>query len=341
MRKKIIFPQENVMTTKGQYMMKAVSISLWFNIALFIFKLVALIVVHSLAIATDFAITVVGLTVSIILYNFLKLSMRPADLLHNYGYGKVEHVCEAMEGIVLLGIAGIMSFQAFATLFRPTHVTFPWIGFASSVLSLTLNFIGAFFILQLARKSSSPAVRAEGVHYTLEGFISTAIAIAFIVTILLRQSRYSYIEPYIDPVITILVSIAISLPSIKLTRQAFVNLLDVSIEEPSKMEAVVRLAQHADYYCNFKDIKTRTAGHKKFIEMKIIMPRDMSFSKAHKIVSKIEKDIAAGVPNSEVTVTMIPCSKDCGLIQDNKLCPYLNLEDKMFSELRHLQKEDK
>lgn len=308
---------------KARYMIQAALISLWFNVALFVFKLAALIIVHSLAIVTDFAITVVGLTVSAILYSSLKLSIRPADLLHNYGYGKVEHVCEAMEGVVLLGIAAIMSFQALAAFFRPTHITFPWIGFASSTLSLTLNFVGAFFIFQLARKSSSPAVRAEGVHYTLEGFISTAIACAFIVNILLKRSAYSFIAPYIDPAVTILVSIVISAPSIKLTKQAFMNLLDISIEEPSKMETVVRLAHHAAHYCNFKDIKTRKAGHKKFIEMKIIMPKDMSFQQAYEIVSIIEKDIAAGVPDSEVTVTMVPCSKDCGLIQDDKPCPYL------------------
>ncbi|MDD5136397.1 MAG: cation diffusion facilitator family transporter [Candidatus Omnitrophica bacterium] len=312
------------MNTKEQCMMRAASISLWFNVVLFVFKLAALIVVRSLAIATDFAITVVGLTVSIILYKSLKLSMRPADLAHNYGYGKVEHVCEAMEGIVLMGIAVIMSFQAFATFFHPSHVTFPWIGFASSTLSLTLNFIGAFFIFQLARKSSSPAVKAEGVHYMLEGFISTAIACAFIATIMLKQGPYGHMEPYIDPAVTILISIVISLPSVKLTKQAFVNLLDASIEEPSKMETVVRLAQHADHYCNFTDLKTRTAGHKKFIEIKIIMPKDMPFSRAHEIVSRIEKDIAAGVPDSEVTVIMVPCLKDCGLMQDNKPWPYLS-----------------
>lgn len=311
------------MTTKAQYMMRAASISLWFNVVLFVFKLAALLIVHSLAIATDFAITVVGLSVSVILYKSLKLSTRPADLFHNYGYGKVEHVCEAMEGIVLMGIAVIMSFQALSTFFHTSHVKFPWIGFASSALSLTLNFIGAFLIFKLAKKSKSPAVRAEGVHYTLEGFISTAIACAFVVTIMLRSGPYAAVDPYIDPIVTILVSIAISIPSIKLTRQAFVNLLDASIEEPSKMETVVRLAQHADRYCNFRDIKTRTAGHRKFIEMKIIMPKEMAFSKAHHIVSKIEEDIAAGVADSEVTAVMVPCLKDCGLMEQGRPCPYL------------------
>jgi cation diffusion facilitator family transporter len=228
-----------------------------------------------------------------------------------------------MEGIILMGIAIIMSFQALATFFHPTHISFPWIGFASSALSLTLNFIGAFFILQLGSRSASPAVRAEGIHYTLEGFISSAIACAFIAAIFLREGPYAFIEPYLDPAVTIFVGIAISIPSISLTRQAFVNLLDASIAEPSKMETVVRLARHADYYCNFKDIKTRSAGHKKFIEAKIILPKDMSFAKAHEIVSRIEKDIMSGVPGSEVSIAMVPCSKDCGLMQDNKPCPYL------------------
>lgn len=312
--------------TKEQYMIRAALISLWFNIVLFVFKLTALIIVHSLAIVTDFAITVVGLSVSLILYNSLKLSTRPADLFHNYGYGKVEHVCEAIEGIVLIGIALIMSFQAAASFFRPTHVSFPWIGLASSILSVSLNFVGAFFLFRLANRSLSPAVKAEGLHYTLEGCISAAIACAFVVTIFLKGSPYRQFEPYVDPVVTILVSAAISFPSLGLMKQAFVNLLDVSIEEPSKMETVVRLAQHADQYCMFKDIKTRTAGHKKFVEMKLVMPQDMPFAQAYEVVSRIERDIAAGVPNSEVSITMVPCGKDCGLMQQGRPCPYLETE---------------
>lgn len=308
---------------KEQYTIEAALISLWFNVALFSFKFVALLIVHSLAITTDFAITVVGLTVSVVLYKSLKLSARPADLFHNYGYGKVEHVCVAMEGVVLMGIAFMMSFQSLSSFFHPKHISYPWVGFASSALSFSLNFIGGFLILRLAKKGRSPAAKAEGLHYMLEGMISAAIACAFIIAIAIKNTVYAGIGPYLDPAVTLLVSAAICVPSVKLARQAFVDLLDASIEEPSKMEVIVRVAKHADHYCNFKDIRTRNVGRKKIIELKLIMPRDMSFAKAHEIASRIEKDIAEGVPDSEVTITTLPCSKDCGLMQDNKPCPYL------------------
>lgn len=315
---------DRLLIDKERYMMQAALISLWFNIVLFTFKLVSLVIVRSLAIATDFAITVVGLTVSIILYNSLKLSLKPADLAHNYGYGKVEHVCEAMEGVVLLGIGMVMSFQAFAALFHPSHGAFPWVGLASSVLSFTLNFIGAFLIFRLAHKSASPAVKAEGIHYALEGFISLAIACAFFAVILLKNTPYAWMEPYLDPAVTIFVSILIAIPSIKLTQQAFVNLLDISIEEPRKLEVVTQLARYTDYFCNFQDLKTRSAGHKKFVELKIILNSDMPLARAHETVSGLERDIAAAVPDSEVTVGMIPCLKDCSFLKNNQPCPYLD-----------------
>lgn len=304
-------------------MMRAALISLWFNLVLFIFKLAALILVHSLAIMTDFAITVIGLTVSIILYKSLKLSNKPADYFHNYGYGKVEHVCEAIEGIVLIGIGLIMSFQAVNAFFRPSHVTYPVIGLASSLLSLSLNFIGAYLLSRLADKSKSPAVKAESLHYRLEGYISAAIAAAFVMTIFLKNSAYVFIEPMVDPIVTLLVSVVIMVPSIRLMKQAFRNLLDASIEEHGKMETITRLFEYANDYCNFKDVKTRKAGHKKFIEMKLIMPADLSLAQSYAVTSKIENGIACGVPNSEVSVIGIPCHKDCGLLEEGKPCPYL------------------
>ena len=132
-------------------MLRATRVSLFCNIVLVLIKITALFLVNSLAIAVDLGISFVGLTVSVILYYSIKMANRPADFFHNYGYGKVENVCEALEGVVLMGIALAMSSMAVTHLLHPKPVNMPAIGVVSSLINATLNFGGSFYILKMAR----------------------------------------------------------------------------------------------------------------------------------------------------------------------------------------------
>jgi cation diffusion facilitator family transporter len=310
-------------TKKEIYMIKAVKISLIGNVALFLIKITALFLVNSLAIATDLGITFAGLSVSVFLFYVTRLASRPADFFHNYGYTKIENVCEAIEGIVLIGIALAMSFQAAAHLFHPKSVSMPWIGLFASAVGTAINFAGAYYIFKMARKSSSPAIYAEGVHYRLEGFISFAITISFVLSIAMRAGGQLKLEPYVDPLVTLLVSAIIVVPSIKLAKGAFLKLLDASIEEAGKLDVIKHIAFHANRFCLFKDLKTRISGRKRFIELRIILPSVMSMKKGHGIASALEEDIKANIPESEVTIHTESCKEDCHLIKTDSGCPYL------------------
>ncbi len=305
------------------YMKRATLVSLYGNIALVSIKTTALILVNSLAIAVDLGISLVGLAVSIILFYSIKLATKEADLVHNYGYGKVEHVCETLEGVVLIGIALAMSSQAVMNIFRPTGIERPWIGLFSCMVNSTINFVGAYYIFKMARKSSSPAIHAEGLHWKMEGFISGMIAVSFIISMLLEIRGLDKLALYVDPVTALLVSIIVIVPSFELAKSSFFKLLDASVEEDSQMEILKQISRHIDKFCEFKDLKTRTSGRSKFVEFKIIVPEDISFKRGHDIVSQLEKDIQAGVPNCEVLIRMEPCTKDCEFGRKGLKCPYL------------------
>lgn len=304
-------------------MFKAVQVSLFGNVILFVLKAAALLRVNSLAIATDLGITVVGLIVSVILYYSVKLSNRPADLLHNYGYGKVEYVCEALEGAVLLGIALIMSFQAVTHLFHPKEIAVPWLGFGFSVIGSAINFAGAAWILALARQCDSPAVRAEGVHYQLEGFISLTVAVSFLFTVILSLTPLKLWAVYLDPVATLAVSLLIAPSSFWLAKHAFVKLLDVSLEEKGKMEVLKQIGKYLGQCCEFRDVRSRSSGRNNFVELKLVLPRRLPFADAYRLAADVERDLRAGIPQCEATVSIIPCGEDCGILASTKKCPYL------------------
>lgn len=305
------------------YMLRATIVSLCCNIVLVTIKITALMIVNSLAIAIDLGISFVGLAVSVILYYSIKLANRPADLIHNYGYGKVEHVCEAMEGVVLIGIAFAMSSQAVLGLLHPTHVALPWVGFASSIINASINFAGSSYIFIMARRSRSPAIRAEGVHYRMEGFISGMIAVAFIVYMFLSRSGLNAIAAYVDPMAALLVSMVLVVPSFRLAKGAFFKLLDTSVEEDSQMEILKQLTRHMGEFCEFRNLRTRTAGRHKFVEFNLIVPETISFKEGYKTISELERDIKASIPSSEVMIKMSPCNMDCDYVKKGQKCPYL------------------
>ncbi|RKY42785.1 MAG: hypothetical protein DRP85_01890 [Candidatus Makaraimicrobium thalassicum] len=304
-------------------MRRATLVSLFCNIILVLIKSSALILVNSLAIAVDLGISFVGLIVSVILYYSIKLANRPADLIHNYGYGKIEHVCEILEGVVLIGIALAMSSQAVVHLLHPKPIDLPLVGFFSCTLNSALNFGGAFYIFKMARKSGSPAIRAEGIHYRMEGIISALIGVSFIFSIFLQANGQETLALHIDPIAALLVSMILVIPSFRLAKASFFQLLDASVEEESQMEILKQLSGHIDRFCEFRDLKTRTAGRNKFVEFKLIVPEDISFKKGYETVDLLEKGIKAGIPNCEVLVKMEPCRKDCEYWKKGRKCPYL------------------
>jgi cation diffusion facilitator family transporter len=313
----------NVAVTHEKHMLRATMVSLYCNIVLVIIKSTALVLVNSLAIAVDLGISFVGLAVSIILYYSIKLANRPADLVHNYGYGKVEHVCEAMEGVVLIGIAFAMSSQAILHLLHPKEVTMPFVGFVSSLINALINFGGSYYIFKMARKSGSPAIHAEGVHYKMEGVISALIGISFIVSMILLRTGHEFDARHVDPIAALVVSLVLIVPSFKLARKSFFQLLDASVEEESQMEILKQLSRYLNRFCEFKDLKTRSSGRNKFVEFKLVVPEEISFRQGHEIVTFLESGIKSNIPNCEVNIRLEPCKRDCEYAEKGENCPYL------------------
>lgn len=305
------------------YTIRAAKVGLCCNVVLVLIKAVSLIVVNSIAIAVDLGISLVGLAVSIILFYSIKLANRPADAVHNYGYGKVENVCETLEGVVLIGISLGMSIHAIQSLFHAGNISSPMVGFFSSLVSAFINFGGAIYIIRMGEKSFSPAIRAEGLHWRLESLISAIISVSFLVSSALKLNGYQNIATYIDPSAALFVSVFIVIPSFNLAKSSFFKLLDASVEEESQMEILKQLGGHVDDYCEFKDIKTRSSGRKKFVEFTLIVPQKLTFKNGHKISTFLEDDMKKHIPNAEVTVKMEPCLEDCIFLKKGEKCPYL------------------
>ncbi len=186
-----------------------------------------------------------------------------ADTFHNYGYGKIENVTEAVEGVILIGLSLSMSFMAEAMhLVRPGGRS----GYSGDradgfLLGMAINFGVRGSSCGWEESTPLPALRAEGLHFRLEGFISASVALSFVLVILLRKAGLAAAARYVDPSAT-LIKVSSSYrrrPSgfsgVVLRRTA-----DASIEEAGQMEHCESPGPpFRRVYCDFANIRTWTA----------------------------------------------------------------------------------
>ena len=79
-----------------------------------------------------------------------------------------------------------------------------------------------------------------------------------------------------------------------------------------------------DKYCEFKDIKSRVAGRKKFVEFKLVIPGEISVKDGYCMVKQLEDDINSGIIGCETMIKMEPCKKDCIFYENGEKCPYVS-----------------
>ncbi len=111
--------------------------------------------------------------------------------------------------------------------------------------------------------------------------------------------------------------------AVRLLREAFMKLLDASIEEAGQMDIMKALARHYGVFCDFANIRTRTAGRRQFVDLTLILPAGLSIKKAHGHAADLKNDLAASIPESEIVVHMEPCAGDCAYAAEGRACPYL------------------
>ena len=59
-------------------------------------------------------------------------------------------------------------------------------------------------------------------------------------------------------------------------------------------------------------MRSRRAESERFVELHLVMPRDVSVEKAHHMCDLLENDIKEKLPNSSVTIHVEPCNEnDC------------------------------
>ena len=259
------------------------------NTLLLAFKFLAGILGGSAAMLADAVHSLSDFLTDIVVLVFVKISNRPADRKHSYGYGKYETLATLCIGIALLavgigiavdGVDKIIKVWNGETLAQPG-----WIAFWAAIASIALKELTYWLTIRVAKQVDSEALRANAWHHRSDALSSIGTGLGIGGAILLGQKW-----TILDPIAALVVSVFIVLTALRLTYGAIGEFLEQSLPEENENE--IRAIVAADKELSeLHHLCTRRLGNRVAIEMHLRMPGNTPLTIAHRHASAIEQQL--------------------------------------------------
>lgn len=206
---------------------------------------------------------------------------RPADDDHPYGHGKYETYASAIIGTMLLVAAYKIGAQAVAGLVG--HAQAPQVDVWSFVImvgTLVVNLAVTVWERRVGRRLGSSILVADASHTASDALVSIGVIISLVFV------KLGF--PLADPVVALLVTLAIITTAWGVFKQASVTLSDASRIAPSRI-CTVALAVSGVLGCH--SIRTRGSEAEVYVDLHVQVDPQVSVAEGHEIAERVERTL--------------------------------------------------
>ncbi|GLX78169.1 iron transporter [Thalassotalea insulae] len=249
-----------------------------------------------LASATD---SLLDLFASVMNVVILRFALAPADQEHKFGHGKAESLAGLVQAAFVLGSALLLIINGVERIISPKVIVHTEVGIWVSIIAIFLTL--ALVILQkvVIAKTNSLAISADSLHYQSDLILNLGVLAA------LFLSQGYWIKA--DGVFTLLVGGHLMLGAAKIIWLSVHHLMDheLAAEEVDKIKDIILSHEKA---LGMHELRTRQAGHQRFIQFHLELDDNLSLLDAHSIGEAIEREIELALAPCEVFIHHDPSS---------------------------------
>lgn len=298
-------------------------LSILSNTMLVIMKLAVGIGIGSVSIISEAIHSGIDLIAAIIAYFSVKKSSEPPDTEHKFGHGKFEDFSGLIEA-VLIFIAAILIIREAALKFMGQGVELDSrlliAGIAVMFISAAANWYVSSRLMKAAKATESIALEADAWHLRTDVYTSLGI---FAGLVLISLTGWEFL----DPLFAVAVALFIMKAAYDLTRRAAADLMDTRLpaEEEERIKSI--MSEHYLQYASFHELRTRRSGSDRFMDLHLVVSRNLTVSEAHSLSDHLEDDLREAFPRSSITIHFEPCEQSCESCECNSTC-----KDRVFGE---------
>ena len=265
-------------------------------------KFYASAVTGSVALLSDALESIINVATAVTALWALHVSEQPADARHPYGHTKAEYLSAVAEGVLIVGAAIAILWQAAQAFEHPRGLDQPWLGLGVSGIGTVFNLVWSLTLQRQGRALRSPALMADGKHLMTDVVTSAGVVVGVLLVVATGKA-------VIDPVIAALVALHVLWSGWQVTKESVGGLMDEAVPDEDLARIRELIACNADGAIEAHDIKSRCAGKLTFIEFHLVVPGTMNVADAHDICDRIERVLKADRPDTSVSIHVEPDDK--------------------------------
>ncbi len=249
-------------------------------------QVVGVLVSGSVALLADTIHNIGDAATAIPLWVAFKLARWKPTTTFTHGFGRAEDLAGVVVVLIILLSAIVAGYEAVGRLVHPQPIQqLGWLSVAGLV-----GFLGneavAILRIHVGRQINSVALIADGYHARTDGLTSLAV-VAGATGVWLGF-------PLADPIIGLLITVAILGIVWQSARAVFTRLLDGV--EPGVVDEIHHAGEHIPGINKVIDTKARWIGHKLHADLTIAVDESLTVAAASRILTALRRELFAHLP---------------------------------------------
>ncbi len=210
-----------------------------------------------------------------------RLARRKPSNRFTYGYGRLEDLAAVAVVLTILFSAIIACYESINRFSHPQTVTHLWAVIVASIVGFLGNEAVAQFRMKVGQEIGSAALIADAYHARVDGLTSLAVLLGAVGVWL------GY--PMADPIVGILITVAILRIVWESARSVFPRLLDGV--DPEVIDEIRHSVNHLSRVREVSEVRVRWLGHRLQAEVNITVDGGLSVEKGHEIGLEVQHQL--------------------------------------------------
>ena len=273
----------------------AMSVSLYGNLVFVVIQLVMALVTDSQAVLLDAVYDSVEFCMLLPSIFLIPLLYKPSNEEHPFGYMQIETIFVVVKGITMTAVTFGLIFNNINLMLHGGHIVSFHTVAGFELFACILGIIVTVYLYYKNKQMESPLINMEMQGWRIDSFISLGMTVAFLLPVLIPFDWFQHIVPYLDQLITIVLSLVMIPTPIHTVITGIRDLMLIPPEEETiddikeTIEPIIGVYGHKNLYYDI----VRT-GRKLWISVYISFEKDIvSLSKFKQLQDQCIKALAS------------------------------------------------